>query len=44
VRDYIGNGLLQERQQAVLTQASEELITELRAGKTFQVFEQNLAW
>jgi len=44
VRDYIGQALLSERQQAVLKQASEELITELRAGKSFQVFERNLNW
>jgi parvulin-like peptidyl-prolyl isomerase len=44
VRDFIGNSLLQQRQQLVLAQASEELVTELRMGKTFQVFEGNLAW
>jgi parvulin-like peptidyl-prolyl isomerase len=44
VRDYIGNSMLQERQQAVLAQASQELVTELRAGETFQVFERNLTW
>jgi parvulin-like peptidyl-prolyl isomerase len=44
VRDYIGNGLLQEQQQKVLAQATEELINELRTGNTFQVFEKNLNW
>jgi parvulin-like peptidyl-prolyl isomerase len=44
VRDYIGNGLLQQRQQEVLAQASQELVSELRAGKSFQVFEKNLVW
>jgi parvulin-like peptidyl-prolyl isomerase len=44
VREYIGNVLLQKRQQDILAQASQELIAELRAGKTFQVFEKNLAW
>jgi parvulin-like peptidyl-prolyl isomerase len=44
VRDFIGNSLLQQRQGEVLAQASQELVTELRAGNTFQVFEQNLAW
>lgn len=44
VRDYIGNSLLQQRQQEVLAQASQELITELRAGQSFQVFEKNLTW
>jgi parvulin-like peptidyl-prolyl isomerase len=44
VREQIGNILLNESQQTVLAQASKELITELRAGRTFQVFEKNLAW
>jgi parvulin-like peptidyl-prolyl isomerase len=44
VRDYIGNAMLQERQQAVLAQATQELVTELRAGKSFQVFDRNLNW
>jgi hypothetical protein len=44
VRDYIGNGLLQQRQQEVLAQASQELVSELREGRTFQVFERNLTW
>jgi parvulin-like peptidyl-prolyl isomerase len=44
VRDYIGNSLLQERQMEVLAQATQELVNELRAGRTFQVFERNLTW
>ncbi|MDR2079818.1 MAG: peptidylprolyl isomerase, partial [Treponema sp.] len=44
VRDYIGNMLLQERQQAVVEKATAELVTELRRGNTFQVFENNLVW
>jgi hypothetical protein len=44
VRDYIGNSMLQERQMEVLAKATQELVAELRAGKTFQVFERNLAW
>jgi parvulin-like peptidyl-prolyl isomerase len=44
VRDYIGNGLLQEQQQKILAQATEELVNELRTGNTFQVFEKNLNW
>jgi parvulin-like peptidyl-prolyl isomerase len=44
VRDYIGQGLLNQRQQAVLKQASEEVIKDLRSGKTFQVFENNINW
>ncbi|GBU28373.1 membrane protein [Treponema sp. R8-4-B8] len=44
VRDYIGQGLLSQRQQAALKQASEELVKELRAGKTFQIYENNINW
>jgi parvulin-like peptidyl-prolyl isomerase len=44
VRDYIGQGLLNQRQQAILKQASEELVKELRTGKTFQIFENNINW
>ena len=44
VREYIGNTLMQEQQMEVLAKATQELVTELRAGKTFQVFEKNLTW
>ena len=44
VRDYIGNSLLQERQMEALQQATQELVAELRAGKTFQILERNLTW
>ena len=44
VRAYIGNSLLQERQMEALKKATEELVAELRAGKTFQIFERNLSW
>ncbi|MDR3166658.1 MAG: peptidyl-prolyl cis-trans isomerase [Treponema sp.] len=44
VRDYIGNSLLQERQQVVLEKATTELVTELRTGNPFQIFENNLSW
>jgi parvulin-like peptidyl-prolyl isomerase len=44
VKDYIGNALLQERQQSILAQASQELVSELRTGKSFQIFEKNLNW
>jgi len=44
VRDYIGQMLLNQRQQAVLAQASQELVTELRAGRSFQIVERNLNW
>jgi parvulin-like peptidyl-prolyl isomerase len=44
VRDYIGQGLLNQRQQAVLKQVSEEVVKDLRSGKTFQIFENNINW
>jgi parvulin-like peptidyl-prolyl isomerase len=44
VRDYIGNVMLQDRQMAALQRATEELTTELRAGRTFQVFDKNINW
>jgi parvulin-like peptidyl-prolyl isomerase len=44
VRDYIGQGLLNQRQQAVLKQASEEIVRDLRSGRTFQIFENNINW
>jgi parvulin-like peptidyl-prolyl isomerase len=44
VRDYIGNTLLQERQQEVIEKATQELVTELRVGNPFQIFENNLTW
>jgi len=44
VRDYIGQALLNEKQQNIIKRATEELVTELRAGRTFQVFERNLNW
>jgi parvulin-like peptidyl-prolyl isomerase len=42
VREYIRQGLLQQRQQEVLTRATQELVTELRAGNPFQIMENNL--
>jgi parvulin-like peptidyl-prolyl isomerase len=44
VREYIGQVLLAQRQQAILAQASQELVTELRAGRSFQIYENNLNW
>jgi parvulin-like peptidyl-prolyl isomerase len=44
VRDYIGNSMLQERQMEILAKATQELVAELRKGKTFQVFDKNLTW
>jgi len=44
VREYIGQFLLNQRQQAALAKASEELVSELRSGRTFQIFENNIKW
>ena len=44
VRDYIGQMMLNERQQAILAQATQELVAELRKGNPFRIFEQNLNW
>ena len=44
VRQLIGANLLQQRQQEILAQATQELVTELRAGNSFQVMENNLNW
>jgi parvulin-like peptidyl-prolyl isomerase len=45
VRAFIANGMMQDRQMAVFSQAVQELHDELRAGgRTFQVHEANLNW
>ncbi|MCL2442785.1 MAG: peptidylprolyl isomerase [Treponema sp.] len=44
VREYLGQLMLNQRQQAILAQASQELVSELRTGRSFQVFENNIRW
>jgi parvulin-like peptidyl-prolyl isomerase len=44
VRDYIGNTMLQDRQQAVIETATAELVSELRKGNSFQIFDNNIRW
>jgi parvulin-like peptidyl-prolyl isomerase len=44
VRDYIGNSMLQERQMEVIAKATQELVEELRKGKTFQVLVKDWNW
>ncbi|MDR0452718.1 MAG: peptidyl-prolyl cis-trans isomerase [Treponema sp.] len=44
VKKYIEDFLSQQRQQEVLARAQQELVTELRTGNPFQVFEANLNW
>jgi parvulin-like peptidyl-prolyl isomerase len=42
VRDYIGNALLQQREQAAIAKATQELVTELRIGNPYQIMEANI--
>ena len=42
VREYIGSSILQERQQAAIDQATQDIVTELRAGSPYQIIEANL--
>jgi parvulin-like peptidyl-prolyl isomerase len=44
VREYIKNQLALERQQAIVEQASQELVNDLRARGSIQVIEANLNW
>ena len=44
VRNFLGAMIANEKQQAVINQATEELAAELRAGRSFTVFERNLPW
>ena len=44
VRDYIRQSMLSERQQEVFQRATEELLTELRRGNPFTIFENRLNW
>ncbi|MCL2276268.1 MAG: peptidylprolyl isomerase [Treponema sp.] len=44
VREYIGQAMLEQRQQAILAQASAELVSELRTSRTFSIFENNIRW
>ncbi|MDR0496495.1 MAG: peptidyl-prolyl cis-trans isomerase [Treponema sp.] len=44
VRQFIGASLLNQRQQEAASRASQEIITELRAGNSFQIMANNLNW
>ena len=44
VRVFIQNVILLRRQQTALQQASQEFVSELRTGRSFQIFENNLNW
>jgi parvulin-like peptidyl-prolyl isomerase len=42
VRDYIGNSMLQEREQAIIAKVTQELVAELRTGNPYQIVEANI--
>jgi parvulin-like peptidyl-prolyl isomerase len=42
VRNFIRAGITQERQNEALVKATEELVAELRATRTFQIIETNI--
>jgi parvulin-like peptidyl-prolyl isomerase len=44
VRDYIGQELLNKRQQEAYLNASQELVNELRAGRDFKIQNNLLNW
>ena len=44
VRDFIGQNMINQRQQNVYLQAFQEIGSELKSGKSFQIFENNLNW
>ena len=44
VRNYIRTIMAQEQQNEIIAKATQELVTELRTGKTFQIFDRNLVW
>ena len=44
VREYITEGMTQDRQQSIIAKATQELVAELRQGTPFQIFENNLNW
>ncbi len=44
VREYIGNLIMQQRQQKIVETATKELVNELRTGNSFQVIDKNIAW
>ena len=44
VRQYIGMGLLEQRQMEIITKASQELVQELRKVSSIRIMENNLNW
>ena len=44
VREYIRQFLFSQRQQAMIAQATQEIITELKQGRTFTIMENNIRW
>jgi len=44
VKDFIGQRMMEQRQQSTLAQVTQEMISELRSSRSFQVMENNLNW
>jgi parvulin-like peptidyl-prolyl isomerase len=44
VKDFIGQRMMEMRQQAVIVKATEDMINELKTGRSFQIMENNLNW
>jgi peptidyl-prolyl cis-trans isomerase D len=44
VKQFIASTLFQQKQQEILVRATQELVTELRSGNSFQIMENNLNW
>jgi parvulin-like peptidyl-prolyl isomerase len=42
VKDFIGQRMLEMRQQTIVARATEEMVSELRAGRSFQIVNPNL--
>lgn len=44
VKDFIGQRMMEQRKQNTLAQVTQEMISELRSSRSFQVMENNLNW
>ena len=44
VREYIGQYLINQRQQNALNRATEEILAELKSSRTFTIFENVIRW
>lgn len=44
VKNFLATAILTDRQQTAIKKATEDLVSELRAGRSFQQLERNLSW